>query len=564
MDRVHETDVLVIGGGAGARAAIAADEAGARTTLIDKGIFGKAGITATSFGIVCSYLPRPDSADVLFEDMVRAGEFLNNQKLVEIFANEIAQGKVTELEAKYGFIFDRDEKGKLVRKQMGGHSHARDLVVTWNDAPCIWRGVIGDVVKRAIEIFNEVVITDLLTSGNRCVGALGLDIRTGEFMVFRSKATVLATGGLGQMYEFTDNSRGSTADGYAMAYRAGAELRDMEYMQTMLGFAWPKAIRGVGIGEPALTGGKLFNAEMDRFMAKIDPVRIDNVPKDIHGRAVMREIKEGRGTKHGGIYFDLTRMGEEKQPHYYYLYPLAANVGVDLGKEYAEAIPTVHYFMGGVYVNENHQSSVKGLFAAGETASGLHGAERLAGCSVADIIVFGYRAGAMAAKEALRAGHPKIDWEQVHGYQERVLGLLKKEGADGVRPAVIKKKIRGLMWEHAHMLRDEKGLKALLKGLKVIREKDVPKMRVASDSLRWNYDWIESLEALNMLEVAELVARSALARRETRGAHEREDFPEKDDENWLKNIIISLKAGKMVLKTRPPVMTKLKPGEGDG
>jgi len=557
---VHETDVLVIGGGAGARAAIAADDVGARVTLIDKGVFGKAGITQLSFGIVCAYVKPPDNADVLFEDMVRAGEFLNNQKLVEIFAKEIADGKILELEGKYGFVFDRTEKGELVRKKMGGHSYARDLVVTWNNAPCIWRGVVADVIKRSIKVFSEVMITDLLTCDGRCVGALGIDIRTGNFIVFRAKSIVLATGGLGQIYKLTDNSRGSTGDGFAMAYRAGAELRDMEFVQTMLGFAWPRALRGIGIGEPALVGGKLYNVKGERFMAKIDPVNIDNVPKDVHGRAVMQEIKEGRGTKHGGVYFDLTRMREENQPHFDYLYPLAANVGIDITKEYVETVPIVHYFMGGVYVNENHESNIPGLFAVGEVASGLHGAERLAGCSVADITVFGYRAGKMAARSAMKLSMPRVDWEQVETYKERALELLMRRVPYGIRPASIRSKIQNIMWEYVHLLRNEKGLKTALDAILQIREKYLPRMVVASKSLRWNYEWIEALETINMIDVAEMVTKAALARTETRGAHAREDYPKRDDENWLKNIVIKCTDGEMELTTRPVVITRLSPG----
>jgi succinate dehydrogenase/fumarate reductase flavoprotein subunit len=391
---------------------------------------------------------------------------------------------------------------------------------------------------------------------------LGLDIQTGDFIIFKAKSTVLATGGLGQIYKITDNSRGSTGDGFAMAYRAGAELRDMEFMQTMLGFAWPRALRGIGIGEPALTGGKLLNAKGERFMMKIDPINIDNVPKDIHGRAVMREIKEGRGTEHGGVYFDLTRMGVEKQPHYDYLYPLAANVGVDINREYVETVPVVHYFMGGIYVNENHESSIPGLFAAGEVASGLHGAERLAGCSVADIIVFGYRAGKMAAESAMKLSEPKIDWDQVATFKKRTIDLLKRKvPGKGIRPVAIKNMIRDLMWEHVHLLRDEKGLMAALEGIKRIREEYLPRLELASDSPRWNYEWIDALEAINMTDIAEMITRAALARTETRGAHAREDYPKKDDDNWLKNIVIKCVDGEMKLTTRSVIVTKLKPGE---
>lgn len=560
--KVHDTDVLVIGGGAGARSAIGANDVGAKVTLVDKGEFGKAGITPLSFGIVCSYIVPPDSADILFEDMVRAGEFLNNQKLVEIFSKEIAEGKILDLEGNYGLVFDRTEKGELVRKKMGGHSYARDLVVTWNDAPCIWRGVIGDFTKRGIKLFNEVMITELLTCYGRCVGALGLDIRTGSFIVFRAKSTVLATGGLGQIYKLTDNSRGSTGDGFALAYRAGTELRDMELMQTMLGFAWPRSLRGIGIGEPALVNGKLYNANNERFMKKVDPIKIDDVPKDIHGRAVMREVKEGRGTKHEGVLFDLTKMKETKQPHFYYLYPLASNVGVDINKEYVETVPVEHYFMGGVYVNENHKSNIPGLFAVGEVASGLHGAERLAGCSVGDIIVFGYRAGKMAAEEAMKLGMPRINWDQVAAYQESTRNLLKRKvPGRSIRPGAIKDMIKDIMWEHVHMLRDEKGLKTALEGLRRIRDEYLPRMELASDSSVWNYEWIDGLEVINMVTVADLVAQAALARTETRGAHEREDCPKKDNDKWLKNTIIKCVHGKMDLTTRPVAMTKLQPGE---
>lgn len=558
--KVFETGVLVIGGGGGARAAIGVSQTGCDVILVDKGIAGKSGITALSFGIVCSYIVPPDSAEVLFSDMVKAGEYLNNQRLLKAYTEEIAAGEILGLEGKYGFVFDRREDGSLVRKKMGGHSYPRDLVVTWNDAPCMMKGAYGEVVKRGIKIINDIMIVSLLTNNGVCVGALGLDLRTGDKIVFKANCTVLATGGLANLYKINDCSRGSTGDGYALAYRAGAELMDMEFVQTMLGFAWPKALEGIGIGEPALVDGKLYNSKNERFMAKIDPAKMDNQPKDIVGRAVMREIKEGRGSEHNAVWMDMTHLNE-KYPHYFYLKPLAANVGLDINKEWVEVIPAVHHSMGGVKVNENQESSIPGLFAVAEVATGLHGAERLAGCAVADVIAFAHRGGKIAGEKARRLDRPRIDWDGVRTECERIDNLTKARAVkERIRPIQIMRKIQSIMWQYVHMLRNEKGLTGALQELKEIRE-SLPRVSVAEDTTRWNPEIIDILEVDFGIEVVEMVTRAALMRKETRGAHEREDFPEKDEENWLKNIVIKLEKGQMILTSVPPVMTKLKRGE---
>jgi len=564
---VVESDVLVIGAGSGSMAAINACDQKADVVLIDKYIFGKSGSTNSSFGIVTSYVKPPDSPEALLKDLVRSGEYLNNQELVEIFVNEISEGKVLQLE-KLGVVFDRTPDGNYVLYQFAGHSYPRLVRATWNNAPTIWKTVVSEVLRRGIRVMNEVMVTRLLTNGGRVVGATGLNVRTGEFIVFRAKSTILATGGATQLYGTGSISAIATTpihvtgDGYAMAYRAGAELMDMEFTQYIPAFVYPNILRGINISEPKAFGPetKLYNIKGERFMSRYDPEHMEATTKDIVCRAMIHEVREGRGTEHGGILMDLTHI-DKKSMLYDYMISQTRRAGIDMSKDYLEAAPSAHYTMGGVRIGTRHESNLPGLYAVAEVASGLHGANRVAGCSVADIIVFGARCGRCAAEDAKTVDRPSIDFEQADEEYERIYGFLERRNADGIRPHIIKRKIQNLTWENIGVVKTDKGLARAIAEIQRIREEDIPRMYVASDTRRYNQDWVYAIETINMLDVAEMMARASLLRKETRGAHDMEDHPLKDDKNWLKNIIMQNIAGKMTLTPRDVKLTKLKPGE---
>jgi succinate dehydrogenase/fumarate reductase flavoprotein subunit len=557
---VYETDVLVIGAGGGVPAALAASEKGADVVIVDKGVFGKSGSTRSSFGMVAGCVVPPDNQDIFFEDMVKGGAYLNNRKLVRIFVNEIAKGVIFPGLEQRGVKFDR-EGGNLILKKPAGHSYPRCVMASVYNALKIWRVLIRQMLGRNVEVLDEVMVTALLTYSGRVVGAAGIDMRTGEFVVFRAKATILATGGAGQLYgtgslsAMTTTPVRNTGDGFAMAYRQGAELVDMEFVQYIpCNFVYPESLKGINISEPAIfDGAKLYNVNGERFMKKYDAERMEYATKDVLTRAIMREIREGRGTRHGGVWMDLTQL-PRNHSHYGYITELAEFAGIDIGKEYVEVTPSVHYFMGGVVVDAWHESTIPGLYAVGEVAGGLHGANRIAGTSIAELITFGFRAGRIAAQRALRSDAPKIDWEQVKAESRRVYGFLEHSGRRANRPYEIRKRIQSIMWDKVGVIQDARNLQRALAILNSEQNRGESGISVANNTRRWNLEWIEALEVRNMLDVAIMITRASLLRTETRGAIEREDYPQRDDSKWLRNIYIKKEASQMKLFPRSVVM----------
>jgi fumarate reductase (CoM/CoB) subunit A len=557
---VFETDVLVIGSGGGVPAALAASEAGANVIIVDKGVFGKSGSTRSSFGMVAGRIVPPDNQDTFIEDLIRGGSYLNNRRLVRIFVNEIARGVIYPGLEERGVTFDRDD-GNLVLKKPAGHSYPRCVMATVYNALKIWKILIPEALSRGVEVLDEVMVTTLLAHEGRVVGAAGIDIRTGEFLLFRAKTTILAAGGAGQLYgvgklsAVTTTPVRNTGDGFAMAYHRGAALVDMEFIQYIpCNFVYPEPLRGINISEPAIfDGAKLYNVTGERFMKRYDAEKMEYATKDVLTRAIMREIREGRGTQHGGVWMDLTHL-LKKHSHYGYITELAGFAGIDIGKEYVEVIPSVHYFMGGVAVNEEHESTVPGLYAVGEVAGGLHGANRIAGTSIAELIVFGLRAGRIVAERALQTSRPKIDWEQVGAEYSRVHEFLKPKKGGTTRPYEIRKKIQSTMWENVGVIQNAHDLQNALSAFDSISKRDVPRMAVTNDTRTWNLEWVEALEVENMLDVAYMIARASLLRKETRGAIEREDYPQKDDINWLKNIYVQKESGQMKIIPKPVIM----------
>lgn len=565
------TDVLVIGGGAAAaRAAIEADRRGAEVLIVDKGKIGKSGSTSISIGgftAPLGHVEEEDSPDELFEDTVRGGEYLNNQKLVRVLVDE-AVDRVLELET-FGMMFSRQEGGrKLKLGQSGGHRFHRIVYEFYPDkiGKAIMRALTSEVLRRNIPVAEEVLITNLAVNKGRVVGATGIDIKTGNFLVFRAKSTILATGGAGQLYGWgtvsaiTTNPIHNTGDGFSLAYRIGAELTDMEMVQFLpIGFVYPKILRGVGIGEPGFDRAKMFNVKGERFMRYYEPERLESTTRDKVARAILTEIREGRGTEHGGVYYDYTENPgyPRENPYRYRLFTDYCKV--DPTRQWVEGSPTVHYFMGGIKINEKCETNIAGLYAAGEATGGIHGANRLGGNSLTDTVVFGARAGLFAAAHALESDLPEIDVNQAETERERVFGLLEREPRDGIRPHAVRRRIQNLMWNNVGVFRDREKLATAISELKRIRGEDLPRMYIASKTVRYNYELVEALETENMLDVAEMIARAALLRDESRGAHSRIDRPHRNDERWLRNIVVRRVGDKMSLKTVPAVITELTP-----
>src|SRR5215213_1302546 len=457
----HEYDVLIVGaGGAGLRAAIAASAAGARVGLVTKSLLGKAHTVMAEGGIAAA-LGNVDPADnwqVHFCDTMRGGQLINDWRMAELFAKE-APDRVYELE-RWGALFDRTPEGKIMQRPFGAHTWRRLCHVGDRTGLELIRTLQERGVHQGLDVHMEVTLTRLLKDGERIAGAFGYRRENGRFIVFRAKAIVLATGGWGRVYKVTSNSWECTGDGVAMAYEAGAELVDMEMMQFHpTGMVWPPGARGILVTEGVRgEGGVLRNADGERYMERYDPDKMELSTRDVVARANYTEVQEGRGTPHGGVYLDITHLGYDnimkKLPTMYEQFLKLADI--DISREPMEVFPTVHYNMGGIKVEpENCATNVPGLFAAGEAAGGLHGANRLGGNSLGDLLVFGRRAGVGAAEYLEQSVHgTEVEEEEIRGEIRRMLEPLEKSQGDE-SPYLLQQELQEVMMEHANLMRTE-------------------------------------------------------------------------------------------------------------
>lgn len=552
--KVIQSDVLVIGGGgAGAMAALKASENKVDVCVAIKGRLNKSGSTPMAMGAasaVGSWHSSEDSKDVHFMDTVKGGAYLNEQKLVRILVEE-APERVLELE-RLGAFWERTDDGqKYLLRIGGGHSHPRSVYLEDRPGSEMLKAMKGELIRRNINIVENVMIIKLLTDEDRVSGALGVDMYTGDFILFRTKSVILATGGGGQIYEYTTQDIRNTGDGYALALQAGADLVDMEFVQFFpIGLIFPESTKGLIVG--AMYYSHLLNKNNERFMENYDPERMELSTRDIVSRAVYTEIREGRGTEKGGVYCDMTF-----QPPGYIkkqlplVYAFCRELGKDVEKDMLEIAPTCHFFMGGVKVNEKWESSFPGIFAAGEAVGGVHGANRLSQNSLADILVSGARAGDYASAHASRIGFPKVNFSEVKEEVRKVEEIVSPSPREGPRPSKIKRNIKKVMWEKVGLFRDEDGLEEALEGVRKVRQEDLPRVCLTTKTKRCNRELIEALEINNLLSLCEATILPCVFREESRGAHYRNDHPEIDNQKWLKHILVRVVRDEFKLSTQP-------------
>jgi succinate dehydrogenase / fumarate reductase, flavoprotein subunit len=549
----REHDVLIIGaGGAGLRAAIEALAQGASVGVVCKSLLGKAHTVMAEGGIAAA-MANVDAADnwkTHFRDTMRGGKLLNNWRMAQLHAQE-SPDRVRELE-QWGALFDRTESGDILQRAFGGHTFKRLCHVGDRTGLEMIRTLQDRGVQQGIDVYMECTVTRLLTDNGRVAGAFAYWRENGRFIVFKAKSIVLATGGIGKAWRVTSNSWEYTGDGMALAYEAGAELMDMEFVQFHpTGMVWPPGVQGILVTEAVRgEGGILRNKVGERFMEKYDSKRMELSTRDVVARSIYTEVKEGRGTEHGGAYLDISHKPAEyvkkKLPSMYHQFKELADV--DITKGPMEVGPTCHYMMGGIRVDaETAESTVPGLFAAGEAAAGLHGSNRLGGNSLSDLLVFGRRAGLAAAQHAKRSSVPSIDNAQIEQAEKELLAPFSNSG--GESPYSVHRDLQELMQNLVGIFRTDEDLR------KALVELEKLKVRAAGVSVEgsrlFNPGWHLSFDLKAMLIVSEAVTQSALARTESRGAHSRIDYASLDPVWEKKNNIILCERGQMVRRESP-------------
>ena len=546
----HEHDVLIIGaGGAGLRAALGALGQGAKVGVVCKSLLGKAHTVMAEGGIAAA-MANVDTADdwrAHFRDTMRGGKLLNNWRMAQIHAQE-APERVRELE-QWGALFDRTPDGQILQRAFGGHTFRRLCHVGDRTGLEMIRTLQDRGVQSGIDVYMECTISRLLKDGDRVAGAFGYWREQGRFVVFRAKSVVVATGGIGKAWKITSNSWEYTGDGMALAYGAGAELMDMEFVQFHpTGMVWPPGVQGILVTEAVRgEGGVLRNKLGQRFMEKYDPKKLDLSTRDVVARAIYTEVREGRGTEHGGVYLDISEKPadyvKKKLPSMYHQFKELADV--DITKGPMEVGPTCHYMMGGIRVDaETAKSSVAGLFAAGEAAAGLHGANRLGGNSLSDLLVFGRRAGLAAAEHANKISTTPIDSEQVEEAAREMLAPFERK--DGENPYTIHRDLQETMQKLVGIFRNKEDLIRALEELEKLNER-AGRLTVEGSRL-FNPGWHLAQDLKAMLTVSEAVTRSALAREESRGAHSRIDYPGLDATWGTRNNVIAREGSAMTLR----------------
>jgi succinate dehydrogenase flavoprotein subunit len=580
-----EHDVLVIGaGGAGLRAAIEASAVGVRVGLICKSLLGKAHTVMAEGGIAAALanVDERDNWKVHFADTMRGGQYVNQWRMAEVHAKE-APDRVRELEA-WGAVFDRTKDGRILQRHFGGHKYPRLAHVGDRTGLEMIRTLQDHGVHQGIDVYMEHTVLSLLKDGDRVVGAFGYERERGRFKIFRAKAVVLATGGIGRAYKITSNSWEYTGDGHTLAYEAGADLIDMEFVQFHpTGMVWPPSVMGILVTESVRgEGGILTNKEGRRFLFDAIPenYRAQTADNDEEGwrycqgakdarrppelltrdhvsRCIVREIKEGRGSPHGGVYLDISWIKQKlpnaaehikrKLPSMYHQFKQLADI--DITEQPMEVGPTTHYIMGGVHVDPDTQMSrVPGMFAAGECAAGINGANRLGGNSLSDLLVFGKRAGEFAAKFAKENSLGQFDNDKIESVAREALAPFERR--DGENPYQVQKDLQDTMQDLVGIVRNESEMRDALEKINVFRKR--AEKAAVTGNREYNPGWHTALDLKNLLTVSEAITRAALERKESRGAQFRDDYPDKNEQFAKVNTMIAKAAdGSMQVRLEP-------------
>jgi succinate dehydrogenase/fumarate reductase flavoprotein subunit len=563
-------DLLCIGGGgAGITAAIVASEKGADVLIVSKDHIGYGNTRIIGGVMAYGDLDPSREGEDFFRDIIVGGEYLNNQKLCRILAKEAPEATI--LIERFGGMVKRDSKGKIspeVLLQVGGHTAPRTLILP-STGPGVGQGLRFGIAQRNIKTLEKTIVFDLLKEGEKVLGAVCYQLTSGKIIVIKAKKTLLATGGGGWIYyPHTDTSRVTTGDGYALALDAGAELVDMEQVQYIpFSLTHPSGVVGIIVGEPFTAGpaGKLKNVHGKEILPEVALKTRAQV-----SNAIILEVEKGNGTKYGGCLLDLKAnkfhpQGKILYKHYTEgIFKCFTDIiRTAYGRAAAEweepwdVYPSAHYFMGGIVISEwGEVKGVENLYACGEVSGGVHGGNRLGSVSMTELFIFGKRAGEKAAQEIADQDYPEVDRSLVNSYVERLKGLIGKKGK--YRVIELKRELQKAMWEKVGPAREGKKLKEGLRILSSIEER-LKEINIPGKEI-YNTELVDAIELSFMLPIAKSIALSALARKESRGAHVRLDYPKRDDENWLKNIIVKKdRDGEILVDTRPVDLNLLKP-----
>lgn len=558
----RKADVLIIGaGGAGCKAAIIAAKENVDVWVIAKNPIARGGITTVGYTGLSANIgldPR-DSFDIHFRDIVEAGRYLSDQNLVEAMIRD--ESKIVDELIRYGVKFEK-EKGRFVQRPAPGQTYPRMLRVTGGGHGLI-SGLKKEVERQSnIEVVEDMIVTKLIVSNSKINGAICLELKKGRLFIIEAKSVVLATGGAGQLWRHTNCPPDSTGDGYALAYHEGAELIDMEqqlFYPTVAVF--PDTIYGLGIAyEWCLhheLGGWLLNNKGEKFFPpEVLPTR------DLSARMIFEEIYSGRGTEHYGVYLDITECKESRKEEMFvagmeHCDKRLRDLGIDLRSQVIEVAPGAHTTLGGIRINEKAETSIDGLFAAGEVSGNVHGANRMAGHAYLEIVAFGSIAGKNAAEFAQKNNWNPVDHVEARKEYERVYNFLS-EKRNGIRPIELKNKLKKIANKYIGPKRNRYGLEKAREEIRFLKREELPRVSVIGIK-EYNNDWIDAIEVSNMLDVAEIVANCALFREESRGTHFREDYPQLDNRNWLRHTSVKLENGELVVGTKPVMMNRIGP-----
>lgn len=544
MYEIYKTDLLIIGGGgAGLRAAIEAAKRGTKLAVISKEPFGKAH-TDKAMGGLNVAIKAPATPGQHYQDTIKGGWYINNHKLVHIFTHEMPE-RIHDL-VSYGVQFDRLPDGSFYTWAGGKQTAPLNLCAGDYTGREMMHGLASEVKRLNVSFFPNHFVTKVFADQDGVYGAFVFNQKTYKHIFFRAKAIIVAAGGAGQLYKITSNEPSNTGEGYVWGFDIGAELLDMEFVQFHpTGMAFPESVRGSLITEKVRGHkGKLFNITGERFMKRYQPERLELAGRDEVTRAIYNEVKEGRGTKHRGVYLDVRELGmREIKKLIPEVYENFRRVGVDISKEMMEITPTMHHMMGGIKFDEWCQTNIPGFFATGEVGGGIHGANRLGGNSLAEGQVFARRAGIKSSQYVTKRKHRKLSGEEITEESNRLTELTKRK--KGISFEDVRRKLQNSMWDKVGIVRDEKMLKEADKEISSL-QKEAEKMNATKKTLQ------PVLETQEMIKLAKIIIAAARIRKESRGAHFRSDYPNMD-KKWGKNIIVKNKNGKIATEIRETV-----------